>query len=536
MTLSALKSTTVSKGWALALTAALACGLGVAPANAAPAISWEQCPPEVNNERAECGRIDVPTYYSQPDAGSISVGFVRLRAENPSARLGSLFTNPGGPGGSAYSWVGNTNAAQWPAEILQEWDIIGVQPRGLKGSTPLNCSSDSAQASSVESFTQIGGVTRDACEANTPGYTDSLTTENTARDWEMVRSALGEDKISIAGLSYGTFLGSAYATLYPEHTDKLLLDSGMDPGLAWNGIYASQQAGYENALHDFFGFIARNDATYHLGSTPLQAYERWSQKVAAEAGARPTVLPPNAQIGDLPPGLEFSGQPGANIMTATGPLRVQAENLRDMAAKPGSMQAASPTLAMTREAAPRPEVWDTLAKHIAGIEPIEVPAGSTSEEELKAANEAAVEAMTMQNVLVCNENQVAANPTLLPSFIWSNYVTGDPFTAVNSLYASGAACSGRTAIAAPINVSGSGLAVRPLQIQGTGDPQTPYQFHTGLSQRMNSRVITVHGPGHGHFALGNRGVDEAAIKYLRTGEADVSDLPGLDLVATSPIG
>ena len=533
MPFSAFSACPFSKSLTATLVTVLALGLGVAPAHSATAIAWEECPAEVNIERAECGRVEVPTNYAHPDAGSISVGFVRLKAENPSSRRGALFTNPGGPGGSAYSWVGNDNAAQWPTEIRDEWDIIGVQPRGLSGSTPLNCSTDAAPASSIDSFTQMGAVTRDACEHNTPGYTDSLTTENTARDWEMVRRALGEEQISIAGLSYGTFLGSTFATLYPQHTDKLLLDSGMDPGLAWNGIYDSQQAGYERALHDYFRFIADNDATYHLGSTPLQAYERWSQKVASEAGVRPTVLPPDAEIGDLPTGLEFSGQPGANIMTATGQLRVQAENLQGMSSNPGAVQASSPTLAMTRDSAPRPESWDALARHIAGIENIEI---SATDEEIEAANQAAIEAMTIQNVLVCNENQVPANPTLLPSFIWSNYVTADPFTAVNSLYASGTACSGRNPVATPIAVSGQGLAVRPLQIQGTGDPQTPYQFHAGLSQPMGAHVVTVHGPGHGHFALGNRAVDEVAIEYLRTGSTNVSDAPGFDLVATGSIG
>ena len=91
-----------------------------------PAITWEDCPAEVNIDRARCGRVTVPTYYGHPDRGTISVGFVKVPAANPSARRGALFTNPGGPGGNAYGWAGN-DAIAWPQAVRDEWDVIGVQ-------------------------------------------------------------------------------------------------------------------------------------------------------------------------------------------------------------------------------------------------------------------------------------------------------------------------------------------------------------------------------------------------------------------------
>lgn len=504
---------------------ASALALGVAAPTAAaaePDITWEDCPEQVNLNGAECGRIEVPTYYDNPAAGTISVGFVRVPAAQPDARRGALFTNPGGPGGDAYSWAGN-DTVEWPEEIRNEWDLIGVQPRGLPGSTPVDCAT-TPNFNPIEATTQIGKATRDACEKNTPGYTNSLTTANTAQDWEMVRQALGEDVIDIAGISYGTYLGSAYASQYPQHTGKVLLDSGMSPQLAWNGIFASQQQGYENALHDLFQFIADNDATYHLGTTPLQVYEKWSQKVAMEAGARPTVLPPDAKIGDLPPGLEFAGQPGADIMTATGELRVQAEFLANKALNPQADQRASITLGKTREVVPMPAHWDEFAKYLNGSKPLEV----VDDPELaRAVQQQAIQMMNMQNLIVCNENTVAGNPWLFPTYLWSNFVTGDIFSLVNSMYGSGAGCGGRGPVTGGAPLDGSHLATKPLQIQGTGDPQTPYQYHEALSQPMQSRVVTVHGPGHGHFALGNKAVDEIGVHYLRTGEVTTADAPGL---------
>lgn len=403
---SKLAATLGAAAVAIGVTAPIAAAAPApAPQATKPAITWEDCPEQVEIDNAECGRIKVPTYYDNPEAGTISVGFVRVPAANPGARRGALFTNPGGPSGDAYGWAGNT-AFPWPQAVRDEWDTIGVQPRGLPGSAPVKCDA-TATNDPLQGSLQVGKLTRDACEKHTPGYTNSLTTANTLQDWEMVRRALGEEKIDIAG-TYGTHLGSAYATEYPEHTGKVLLDSGMSPKLAWNGIFASQQRGYEKGLHDLFGFIAKNDAKYHLGTTPLQVYEKWSQKVAREAGVRPTVLPPNAKIGDLPPGLEFAGQPGADIMTATGPLRVQAEFLSQKIQHPNAVQVSSPLLVMTRDIVPVPAQWDTFAKHLNGSEPMD--AEQPNPEALRKQQESLAQAMNMQNLIVCNENIPSTAP------------------------------------------------------------------------------------------------------------------------------
>lgn len=506
------------------LTAMLAPPVAAQAQESSTAITWEECPPQVNHSGAECGRIDVPTYYSDPSKGSISVGFVRVKAQDQSAKRGVLFGNPGGPGGDAYSYVAN-DAMVWPEEIRQEWDFVGVQPRGLPGSTPVDCTAPGGD--DMDAMLNMGAYIRTSCEKATPGYTNSLTTENTARDWEMVRQALGEEKLSVMGLSYGTFLGSTYATLYPQHTDRVVLDSAMKPSAAWNGILASQEAGYNNALNDFFTWMADNDATYKAGNTPLKVYERWSRVIAREAGARPTALPPGAEIGDLPPGLEFAGQPGADIMTATGPLRVQGENLRDAALNPGANQAYSVTLSLTRGLVPLAAEWDTLAKHINGTARIDQGYSDMSAEEIELQQAQLIQGQSFQNLIICNENTVPADYAAIPSYVWNNYVVGDIFAAPPAMFASGAACNGRGAVTKNPTLDGSKLEVRPLQINATGDPQTPYRYHGEMARQMNSHVVTVHGPGHGHVAAGNEVVDDIVVEYLRTGNATVSNAPGL---------
>ena len=510
---------------ATAAVAMLAPPVAAQAQDSSPAITWEECPAQVDLDNAECGRIDVPTYYSNPPAGNISVGFVRVKALDQSAKRGVLFGNPGGPGGDAYLYAANDQAFAWPEKIRQEWDFVGVQPRGLPGSTPVECTAPGGNM--FDAMVNMGAYIRNSCEKSTPGYTNSLTTENTARDWEMVRQALGEEKLSVMGLSYGTFLGSTYATLYPEHTDRVVLDSAMKPSAAWNGILASQEAGYHNALHDFFGWVAENNATYKMGTTPLAVYERWSRVVAREAGVRPTALPPKAKIGDLPSGLEFAGQPGADIMTATGPLRVQAENLRDSALNPGANQTYSVTLSLTRGLIPMATEWDALAKHINGTERLDETAAELSTEELQQQQAQLLQGQSFQNLVICNENTVPADYAALPAYVWSNYVVGDVFTAPPAMFASGAACNGRGPITKNPTLNGSGLEVRPLQINATGDPQTPYRYHGEMARQMNSHVVTVHGPGHGHVAAGNEVVDDIVVDYLRTGTTSVNSAPGL---------
>ncbi|MGP6173467.1 alpha/beta hydrolase [Corynebacterium sp. A21] len=492
----------------------------VAGAQTAPEITWEDCPVQVDESGAECGRVEVPMYHSDPAGAKIDVGFVKVPAEGQSRGL--LFGNPGGPGGDGYSYFGGTQAGfSWPQEIRNEWDRVAVQPRGLPGSTPVNCPEPS-NIDPVSLYTRYGAILREACEQGTPGYTASITTENTAGDWEWVRQALGEEKISIMGLSYGTFLGSMYATKYPEHTDKVVLDSGMNPEHAWNGILDSQEQGYLNTLHEFFNWLAANNETYGMGDTPLAAYQAWSNKIVAETGTNPTVSPPPAQVGDIPPALLSSGQTGADVLTAVGPTQAQLQNLANMIMRPGSNQAYSPTLQVTRQLIPATSQWPYLASIINGSEPI--PSMQLTEEQAVAMNTSVM----MQSLQLCNENQVPANPLDIPNYVWTNFVVGDIFSAPSLMFSSGAACGGAEPVTTPPTLSGAGLEHRPLQIQATGDPQTPYQHSGRMHELMNSHFVTVHGAGHGQVALGNEAVDQTVVEYLRTGTTEVTDLPGLN--------
>lgn len=317
-------------------------------------ITWEDCPENVSDERAECGRIDVPMYHAEPDGEQISVGFVRIPVSNPDARRGTLFAGPGGPGNSAYDYAGNPEYPLGvPEEAGTEWDVVGVQPRGLGGSTPLDCDH---VPEGVDPLPEAGTYSREACEIGKPGYTDSINTWEVSEDLDDVRAALGEEKVSLHDVSYGTMLSSTYATKYPQHTDRLVLDSGMDTTRTWANTADDQTEGYTGALHDFHAWTAEHDDEYGMGDTPLEVYRSWSARIVEESDTSPSVVPPSAEIGDLPEGLQIAGQPAADALTAAGAPAAKIENLFRMLITPGANQSTSTTLGVTLQLLPPAEL------------------------------------------------------------------------------------------------------------------------------------------------------------------------------------
>ncbi|MCP1387341.1 alpha/beta hydrolase [Corynebacterium sp. TA-R-1] len=522
----------------------LAAPLGAASASASP-IAWEKCPPHVTEKGAQCGRVEVPMDYANPEGEKITIGFVRVPAKNPAARRGTIFTNPGGPGVDAYGYISDADSnALWPQEVLQEFDMVAVQPRGLRHSTPLECP-DPEEPANPQAMLQLqydvmvrpGGFIRTQCEQGRPGYTRTITTENNVRDWEQVRQALGEEQISIIGASYGTYLGSAYATAYPEHTDRLVLDSAADPAMMWTEIGASQELGFQRALNDYFEWVAANDDTLHMGDTPLKAYQYWYNQILAETGTNPTVTPPPARIGDLPPGFEFTGQAGANAITATGKARVEAEGVATRFLKPGANQANSELYLMTYQLLPVPMMWEQIARATNGSLQEENKALA---EEMEARGETmpepdpalveeyegqSIAQVMLMSVQACNEGVANPDLTQLPKALWARQ-TGNAFEAPFATMASGLQCNGAAPITGTVPLDGSKLATRPLQFNGTGDPQTIFEGRFGIAEPMNAHLVTVHGPGHGHVGTGNKTVDQAVVEYLRNAIFGPLDLPG----------
>lgn len=264
------------------------------------ALQWESCNPQtypaITNEMREklgnrltCTQMIAPADYSNPSLGNIQVALSKVSARVPSERSGSIFFNPGGPGGDGLGlaprfgvlWSdanpSNPLGAKF-SQLSDEYDLIGFSPRGTGSSTALQCQqlgSTLYPLNFTESlygeqnqYTQYlnQGLIASACRANE--LTPFINTDATARDMDLARSLLGDAKLSYVGYSYGTWLGTWYAGLFPTHIDKMVIDSTMNitSTIAMAGSY--QAPAMQNILDNIIApYAALNVSIYNLGTT-----------------------------------------------------------------------------------------------------------------------------------------------------------------------------------------------------------------------------------------------------------------------------
>lgn len=202
----------------------------------------------------DCAMVDVPLDYAVPDGESVGIHVTRHVAT--AERVGTLFVNPGGPGFGAEQMVRGLGQFG-PPPLTQAFDLVGIDPRGTAKSGEIDCNDDD-QADAVRRLTyepeDVDAFIADfvdlaeTCEQKYGAeYLASLTTENAARDIETVRVALGDEPLTYYGASYGTAIGSVYATLFPDSVRAMVLDAAVPTDPA-DGTYEKLAAGYEDAL------------------------------------------------------------------------------------------------------------------------------------------------------------------------------------------------------------------------------------------------------------------------------------------------
>lgn len=210
----------------------------------APMISWSPCYREYGYP-FQCGTVQVPLDYSDPGVAAISIAVIRLPAGDPDHKIGSLFFNPGGPGGSGVDFVLAAGPFLYTAEVRARFDLVGFDPRGIARSTALRCFGNPKQWAGYstpfafpitpeqEAIWQAADRYLDAaCDQRGGRIIDHMSTADTARDLDMLRQAVGDEALTYAGYSYGTFLGVTYANLFPEKVRALVVDGVLDP-IAW---------------------------------------------------------------------------------------------------------------------------------------------------------------------------------------------------------------------------------------------------------------------------------------------------------------
>jgi pimeloyl-ACP methyl ester carboxylesterase len=212
-------------------------------------IEWEDC------GVAECAAVEVPLDYDALDGPTIDIAVKRVPASDE--RVGALFLNPGGPGASATEFA-TAIGSVLPDSVPERFDLVGVEPRGLSGSAPLDCGLDYSEVYGIDptvedaadrtAMLDVAAEVADACERSAGDRLAHVGTRDVARDIDSVRAAMGDATLSYYGGSYGTAIGQVYAELFPNRLRAMVLDAVVELGPTGLEIAATQAQGFETAL------------------------------------------------------------------------------------------------------------------------------------------------------------------------------------------------------------------------------------------------------------------------------------------------
>ncbi|MEU3574738.1 alpha/beta hydrolase, partial [Kitasatospora sp. NPDC036755] len=241
-------------------------------------LGWGACAKDPRNDEdtsaLQCAALKVPLDYTAPAAGTLDVAVVRNPATRADQRIGSLLLNPGGPGGTGVGMV-TGNPKRFDGPLHDHYDIVGFDPRGTAGTSPLNCLDDKVRdgwLGTDQTGDDHGKQLADACQAKYAQILPFVSTRNSARDMDVLRAALGDQKLSYLGLSYGTYLGSLYAEEFPDRVGRLVLDGATSASTSLIQHNIEQEAGFERALKAFVADCVTKECPF--GKDPDQGLQK----------------------------------------------------------------------------------------------------------------------------------------------------------------------------------------------------------------------------------------------------------------------
>lgn len=257
-----------------------------------PVLNWTDC-----QGGFQCATADVPLDYREPHGRTLTLAVVRKPAADPAKRKGTLFMQPGGPGNSGVDFVRN-NYADLPAALRESFDVFGYDVRGVGRSSALTCFDDArytravTEAKGVPGADAFGPALREAaefdqaCVDNSGALLPYVGTEYVARDIDLLRQALGEEQLTYYGRSFGTYIGTVYAALFPKRVRALALDGAYDPVHYANRPYAydlPQYLALDGAMSRFLDWCAADQATCGFGDgDPRAAFEKLKSDLDAQ--------------------------------------------------------------------------------------------------------------------------------------------------------------------------------------------------------------------------------------------------------------
>ena len=455
----------------------LGCSDDVAPKAPETSIEWADC-----GGGFECASFEVPFNHEKPDGRVFTLPLIRRPAKNPDARIGSMLFNPGGPGGSGISFVKAAWIAMPPA-IADRFDLVGFDPRGQAGSTPtIDCVDDlgplislDATPADVADLQQIENESKTfvaGCAERSADVLPFVGTDNIIRDMDLLREALGDEKLTYVGFSYGTFLGTMYADAYPDHVRALVLDAALDPSLDGLSFIEGQARGFDTELEAFLDDCAADMAcAFYSGGDPRAAYD------AIAAAIETSPMPAQGSNRFVGPG-EFAYAVSAPLYRPSSWKKL-AEALAKAAKGDGSGLLSLSDGYTERKS--DGSYGGTLEVYY-GVLSVDTP----FPKEVNLYDD-----LTKKLEMEAPRLGAYFPFTSYPSGQWpvSSWRTPGPVTAAG---------------AAPILVVGS-----------TSDPATPYAWGVSLAKQLASGILlTRDGHGHVSYLRGNTCIDTAVTEYL----------------------
>lgn len=239
-------------------------------------IDWADC-----GGGLQCGTLQVPLDYDHPAAKKISLALIRKPVSNKSTRIGSLLLNPGGPGESGIEFFRAETSTKSMDNLNSRFDLVSWDPRGIGESTPVTCIDGPQEDNYLaidsvlddpqekQAFIQANKEFAAACQSRSGDLLPFMDSASTARDMDQIRAAVGDQKLTYLGFSYGTFLGQWYAHLFPTHVRALSLDGVVDPTVPANDSLYGQVVGFEQNLQAFLAQCrSQSSCTYGRSGDP----------------------------------------------------------------------------------------------------------------------------------------------------------------------------------------------------------------------------------------------------------------------------
>jgi len=446
----------------------------------------------------QCAFLKAPLDWANPDGDQISLALAIHRSGVSGAP--ALFVNPGGPGGSVVSALPYYAAQGIGEAVVDAYDIVALDPRGVGASTPVFCmtdqekdehnaaedaSPDDSPQSAIAELEESTRALADGCRERSGSLFEHIDTVSAARDFDMVRAVLGQETFNLLGYSYGSFLGATYAELFPEHVGRFVLDGALDPSLSVDEVSALQMRGLDASLQQWIADCA-TQASCPMGRTKDEGVATVRSFLGSLTGAP---LKTDDPARPLTEGLAVTALTGSMYNTQRWPQLTQAFAAAWQKGDGTAMLAIADTM---NSRLPDGTYADNSADAINAINNLDYEPEGTAEEW-------AARASALKGELVILGRYVGY-PSALVSAWPTRHADRHAITAQG---------------AAPIVVIGT-----------THDPATPYTMAQGLSGQLASGVlVSVEGWNHTAYRRGaNQCVVKAVEDYLVKGTVPADGL------------